>query len=131
MGDIRKFTTEVVDYFRNLTAEEVRAQRAEIGPCPNGDGVIRENRFAYGCSSWKSKEEPGCGFVIWKQHKGRSISPAEAQDLLEPGQTDWLDGFKPRPSCAGLVLTEDRTVDIERGDQGTAEPPGSTATRAA
>ncbi len=74
-GDIRRFTTEVVEYFRNLTPEEVRAQRAEIGPCPNGDGIIRENRAAYGCSSWQSKEEPGCGFVIWKQQKGRGISP--------------------------------------------------------
>ena len=84
----------------------MRAQRAEIGPCPNGDGIIRENRAAYGCSSWQSKEEPGCGFVIWKQQKGRSISPAEARDLLEHGQTELLDGFKTRPSRARLVLTE-------------------------
>ena len=106
MHDIRDFTTGIVEYFRELTPEEVRAQRAEIGPCPNGDGIIRENRFAYGCSSWKSKEEPGCGFVIWKQQKGRSISPAEARDLLEHGQTELLDGFKTRPSRGRLVLVD-------------------------
>ncbi|MGN6377848.1 MAG: DNA topoisomerase 3 [Gaiellales bacterium] len=106
MHDIRQFTSELVEYFRNLTPEEVRAQRAEIGPCANGDGVIRENRAAYGCSSWQSKEEPGCGFVIWKQQKGRSISPAEARDLLEHGQTELLDGFKTRPSRARLVLVD-------------------------
>jgi DNA topoisomerase-3 len=123
MADIRKFTTEVVDYFRNLTAEEVRAQRAEIGPCPNGDGVIRENRAAYGCSSWKSKEEPGCGFVIWKQQKGRSISPAEARDLLEHGQTDLLDGFKTRPSRARLVLAEGNQVQLIADDGTRLDAP--------
>jgi DNA topoisomerase III len=123
MDDIRKFTTEVVDYFRNLTADEVRAQRAEIGPCPNGDGVIRENRAAYGCSSWKSKEEPGCGFVIWKQQKGRSISPAEARDLLEHGQTDLLDGFKTRPSRARLVLAEGNQVQLVADDGTRLDAP--------
>jgi DNA topoisomerase-3 len=123
MADIRKFTTEVVDYFRNLTAEEVRAQRAEIGPCPNGDGVIRENRAAYGCSSWKSKEEPGCGFVIWKQQKGRSISPAEARDLLEHGQTELLDGFKTRPSRARLVLAEGNQVQLIADDGTRLDAP--------
>jgi DNA topoisomerase-3 len=123
MADIRKFTTEVVDYFRNLTAEEVRAQRAEIGPCPNGDGVIRENRAAYGCSSWKSKEEPGCGFVIWKQQKGRSISPAEARDLLEHGRTDLLDGFKTRPSRARLVLAEGNQVQLIADDGTRLDAP--------
>jgi DNA topoisomerase-3 len=123
MSDIRKFTTEVVDYFRNLTAEEVRAQRAEIGPCPNGDGVIRENRAAYGCSSWKSKEEPGCGFVIWKQQKGRSISPGEARDLLEHGQTDLLDGFKTRPSRGRLVLAEGNQVQLIADDGTRLDAP--------
>jgi DNA topoisomerase-3 len=123
MSDIRLFTTEVVDYFRNLTADEVRAQRAEIGPCPNGDGVIRENRAAYGCSSWQSKEEPGCGFVIWKQQKGRSISPAEARDLLEHGQTDLLDGFKTRPSRARLVLAEGNHVQLIADDGTRLDAP--------
>ena len=123
MADIRRFTTEVVEYFRNLTAEEVRAQRAEIGPCPNGDGVIRENRAAYGCSSWKSKEEPGCGFVIWKQQKGRSISPAEARDLLEHGQTELLDGFKTRPSRARLVLAEGNQVQLIADDGTRLDAP--------
>jgi DNA topoisomerase III len=123
MADIRKFTTEVVDYFRNLTADEVRAQRAEIGPCPNGDGVIRENRAAYGCSSWKSKEEPGCGFVIWKQQKGRSISPGEARDLLEHGQTDLLDGFKTRPSRGRLVLAEGNEVQLIADDGTRLDAP--------
>jgi len=115
MADIRGFTGELVDYFRNVTADDVRAQRAVLGPCPNGDGEIRENRKAYGCTSWQSAEEPGCGFVIWKTIKGRSIAPAEAADLLKHGQTDLLDGFNTRPSKARLVLVDGqvRLVDAE------------------
>src|SRR5262245_40710689 len=106
MADIRAFADGLVDYFRGITAEAVRAQRAVLGPCPNGDGEIRENRIAYGCSSWQSREQPGCGFVIWKTIKGRSISPGEAADLLEKGQTGLLDGFKTRPSRARVVLVD-------------------------
>ncbi|MGZ4170852.1 MAG: topoisomerase C-terminal repeat-containing protein, partial [Solirubrobacteraceae bacterium] len=123
MSDIRRFTEEIVEYFRNLTPDEVRAQRAVIGPCPNGDGEIRENRAAYGCSSWQSKEEPGCGFVIWKQIKGRSISPAEAQELLENGATGLLDGFKTRPSRARLVLGNDRKVQVIAEDGTRLDAP--------
>jgi DNA topoisomerase-3 len=124
MGDIRAFTSEIVEYFRELTPDEVRAQRAEIGPCPNGDGVIRENRLAYGCSSWQSREEPGCGFVIWKQQKGRSISPAEARDLLEHGQTELLDGFKTRPSRARLVLVDGKVQLVAEDGQRLDAPAG-------
>jgi DNA topoisomerase III len=128
MTDIRKFTTDIVDYFRELTADEVRAQRAEIGPCPNGDGIIRENRAAYGCSSWQSKEEPGCGFVIWKSQKGRSISPGEARDLLEHGETDLLDGFKTRPSRARLKLVEGKVQLIAEDGTRLDAPAGPRET---
>ncbi len=128
MTDIRSFTTDIVEYFRELTADEVRAQRAEIGPCPNGDGIIRENRVAYGCSSWQSKEEPGCGFVIWKSQKGRSISPSEAKDLLENGQTELLDGFKTRPSRARLVLVEGKVQLIAEDGTRLDAPAGPRET---
>src|SRR6476661_6758457 len=123
MDDIRSFTSEVVEYFRELSSDDVRALRAEIGPCPNCDGIIRENRLAYDCSSWKSREEPGCGFVIWKQQKGRSISAAEARELLQKGQTELLDGFKTRPSRARLVLAEGNQVQLIADDGTRLDAP--------
>ena len=123
MHDIRDFTSQIVEYFRELSSDDVRALRAEIGPCPNCDGIIRENRLAYGCSSWKSREEPGCGFVIWKQQKGRSISAAEARELLEKGQTELLDGFKTRPSRARLVLAEGNQVQLIADDGTRLDAP--------
>src|SRR6476660_1970006 len=67
MADIASFTDEIVEYFRTLRTES-------LGACPNGDGDIRENRAAFGCSSYKSKSEPGCGFTIWKNQGGFTIT---------------------------------------------------------
>jgi DNA topoisomerase-3 len=110
-----------VEYFRGVTSADVRAQRAVVGPCPNGDGEIRENRMAYGCSSWKSKKNPGCGFVIWKSTKGRAISADEARQVIEHGASDWMD-FKDRkgPFRGRLVLTPEHTVEVQREDEPAA-----------
>ena len=60
-----------------------------IGPCPNCDGQIVENSRAFGCTSWKSKKNPGCGFVIWKSQRGRGEVTRElAKQMLERGETE-------------------------------------------
>ncbi len=48
------------------------ARRSRIGDCPTPGcgGQIVENSRAYGCTSWKSRKNPGCGFVIWKRERG-------------------------------------------------------------
>ena len=57
-----------------LDKEKLRPERVELGPCPRCGAetgeIIRENSKAYGCTSWKSREETGCGFVIWKRVAG-------------------------------------------------------------
>ena len=94
--------------------------REKIADCPKCDGEIRENSRAYGCSSWKSKKETGCGFVIWKSTKGRQISIDEARQVIEKGASDWMD-FKDRkgPFRGRLVLTPEQTVEVQREDEGT------------
>ena len=79
-----------------------------LGPCPNGDGEIKENRRAFGCSSWKSKDEPGCGFTIWKSQKGYVVSEAEVRALLEHGEATLAEGPQP----AKLVLGEGNVPQI-------------------
>lgn len=108
MSDIRAFTADVVEYFRNLTADGVRALWKTVGRCPNGDGDVRENRYAYSCTSWRSAQEPGCGFVIWKKICGRTIGPAEASALLESGATGVLDGFRTDPTRGRLELVNNQ-----------------------
>ena len=57
--------------------------------------IISENSRAYGCTSWKSREEPGCGFVIWKRVAGRTLTPEVARQLLEEGKTkEVISGFR-------------------------------------
>jgi DNA topoisomerase-3 len=125
MRDIASFATDLVAYLRDLPDERTRFPRRDLEiVCPRcGKGTLIENRKGYGCSTWASPEEPGCGFVIWKQQKGRGISPGEARDLLEHGQTELLDGFKTRPSRARLVLAEGNKVQLIAEDGTRLDAP--------
>ncbi|MGZ4198303.1 MAG: topoisomerase C-terminal repeat-containing protein, partial [Solirubrobacteraceae bacterium] len=95
--------------------------REKIADCPKCDGEIRENSRAFGCSSWKSRKDAGCGFVIWKSTKGRAISADEARQVIEQGASDWMD-FKDRkgPFRGRLVLTPENTVEVQREDEPAA-----------
>ena len=104
MADIARFTEEIVDYFRGIRTES-------LGACPNGDGDILENRSAYGCSSYQSKKEPGCGFTIWKSQAGFLIGRDQVRELLEKGESA-LEG----PVPARLVLAEGNTPEIVDAD---------------
>ena len=91
-----------------IVDEQGQPLTGALGPCPNGDGEIKENRRAFGCSSWKSKEEPGCGFTIWKSQKGFTVGEADVRALLEHGEATLLDGPQP----AKLVMAEGNVPQI-------------------
>ena len=78
MGDIAKFTTETVQELDKLKG--VRIERAKLGPCPVCGREISENRKGYSC--W-SRDDPGCGFVIWKKKAGKTLPVAVAKELIE------------------------------------------------
>lgn len=60
-----------------------------VGKCPRCGMDVVENKMTFGCTSYKSKEEPGCGFAIWKEDKrgGFTVTPRMAKDLLTKGKT--------------------------------------------
>ncbi len=93
MGDIVKFTADTVgELDRNL--KDVRIPRANLGPCPVCGRDIVENRKGYSC--W-SREDPGCGFVIWKAKAGKQLPLAVARELIKTGRTQKaVTGFKGR-----------------------------------
>jgi DNA topoisomerase-3 len=93
MGDIAKFAVETVaDLDRKL--KDVRIPRAKLGPCPVCGREIAENRKGYSC--W-SREDPGCGFVIWKAKAGKQLPVAVAKELIKTGRTAKpVTGFKGR-----------------------------------
>ncbi|HEY6585409.1 MAG TPA: DNA topoisomerase 3 [Gaiellaceae bacterium] len=121
MDGIAGFAQETVDQIRGLPDEKIKVERVELGLCPKCGAetgeIIKENSRAYGCTSWKSREEPGCGFVIWKRVAGRTLTPEIARQLLEDGRTrEVLSGFRSRngkPFRARLVLKEDGKVEFE------------------
>jgi DNA topoisomerase-3 len=77
MSDIAKFTTETVAELDKLKG--VQIERAKLGPCPVCGREVNENRKGYSC--W-SKEDPGCGFVIWKKKAGKNLPVAVAKELM-------------------------------------------------
>jgi DNA topoisomerase III len=121
MSEIEDFARETVEQIAALDREKLRPERVELGPCPRCGAetgeVIRENSRAYGCTSWKSKEEAGCGFVIWKRVAGRTLTPEVARQLIEEGRTrDVLSGFRSRngkPFRARLVLNPEGKTEFE------------------
>jgi DNA topoisomerase-3 len=121
IDDIADFTRATVEKIAALDKEKLRPERVELGPCPRCGAetgeIIKENSKAYGCTSWKSREETGCGFVIWKRVAGRTLTPEIARQLLEEGRTkEVISGFRSRagkPFRARLVLKEDGKVEFD------------------
>ena len=93
MADIAKFAGETIGVL-DTTLKDVRIPRANLGPCPVCGHDIMENRKGYSC--W-SREDPGCGFVIWKGKAGKQLPPAVARELIATGVTaKQVTGFKGR-----------------------------------
>ena len=121
INDIADFTRATVEKIAELDKEKLRPERVELGLCPRCGAetgeIIKENSKAYGCTSWKSREETGCGFVIWKRVAGRTITPELARQLLEEGRTkEVVSGFRSRagkPFRARLVLNDEGKVEFD------------------
>jgi DNA topoisomerase-3 len=93
MGDIVKFTEATVTEL-DTKLKDVRIPRANLGPCPVCGRDIMENRKGYSC--W-SRDDAGCGFVIWKSKAGKQLPVAVARELIKTGRTEKpVTGFKGR-----------------------------------
>jgi DNA topoisomerase-3 len=93
MGDIVKFTQSTVGEL-DTKLKGVRIPRANLGPCPVCGHDIVENRKGYSC--W-SRDDPGCGFVIWKSKAGKQLPVSVARELIKTGRTAQpVSGFKGR-----------------------------------
>jgi DNA topoisomerase-3 len=131
---IEQFTESTVKAIEALDKEKLRPERVELGLCPRCGAetgeIIRENSKAYGCTSWKSREETGCGFVIWKRVAGRTLTPEVARQLLEEGKTkEVLSGFRSRagkPFRARLVLNDEGKVEFEFPARARSKEPAAT-----
>ncbi|MFN2616305.1 MAG: DNA topoisomerase 3 [Thermoleophilaceae bacterium] len=107
MQDIAKFATATVQELDKLKG--VRIERAKLGPCPICGREITENRKGFSC--W-SKDDPGCGFVIWKRKAGKSLSVETAKELIESLRASRERGEEP-----GIGRTEKQVTGF-RGRSG-------------
>ena len=123
MKDIAQLAEKAVAYLRDLPPEALRLQRRDLDiTCPRcGEGHLQSRtRKGFGCSTWKSAEEPGCGFVIWKSIGGKQLTEDIVRTLIEEGKTKELTGFHSNRTsrrCRAILHTIDpkgeRTVDFE------------------
>jgi DNA topoisomerase-3 len=115
MGDIVKFTRDTVGEL-DAKLKDVRIPRANLGPCPVCGHDIVENRKGYSC--W-SREDPGCGFVIWKSKAGKQLPVTIARELIKTGRTAKpVSGFKGRSGKSfrarlALMQTEEGRWRVE------------------
>ncbi len=115
MGDIAKFAGATVGEL-DAKLKDVRIPRANLGPCPVCGRDIVENRKGFSC--W-SREDPGCGFVIWKAKAGKTLPTPVARELIATGRTERpVTGFKGRSGKSfrarlALVQNEDGKWRVE------------------
>ena len=128
MADIAGFARETIEELDGKL-KDVRIPRANLGPCPVCGHDIVENRKGYSC--W-ARDDPGCGFVIWKAKAGKTLPLPVARELIATGRTAKpVTGFKGRSGRSfraklALMQTEDgkwRTEFDEPWAREGAKPP--------
>jgi DNA topoisomerase-3 len=77
--DTSQFIEDIVKWL-DEHLKDVKIERANLGPCPVCGRDIIENRKGYSC--W-SREDPGCGFVIWKNKAGKTLTATIVKELIE------------------------------------------------
>jgi DNA topoisomerase III len=109
MSDIEKFTAETVAELDKLKG--VKIERANLGPCPVCGRDVIENRKGYSC--W-SKDDPGCGFVIWKKKANKILPTSVVKELMETRKTAKpVAGFRGRSGRAFSAK-----LALEQGEDG-------------
>ena len=121
--EIKDFTRQVVDWFADKSRDDLRVKRTVIAPCPltlpTGEkctGNIVEQRKSYSCDSYHGKDDPGCGYTLWKQMDNRSITLDEAKEYIAKGiQSKDLQGERevlgpcPTDGCDGEIVERGRS----------------------
>jgi len=116
--EIKDFTRQVVDWFADKSRDDLRVQRTVIAPCPldlpdgtKCQGNIVEQRKSYSCDSYHGKDDPGCGYTLWKQMDNRTITLDEAREYIAKGvQSKDLQGERevlgpcPTDGCGGEIV---------------------------
>jgi len=111
--DVEQFTRGIVDWFADKERDDLRVERRILAPCPTPgcDGHIVEYPKSYGCNSYKSKDEPGCGYTLWKTQNGKTLTLEQALAHIAAGESSKdlavereVIGPCPTPGCEGSIV---------------------------
>jgi DNA topoisomerase-3 len=111
--EIDDFTRQVVAWFADKERGDLRIEREPLAPCPTPgcEGQVVEYPKSYGCNTYHGKDDPGCGYTLWKQQNGRTITRDEALEHIRAGRSskDLEDereviGPCPTPGCGGEII---------------------------
>lgn len=82
--DVRDFAAEIVAGFADATPDQMDAGRRKLADCPAPAcaGSVVEGKRGWGCTTYRSKEEPGCGLVIWKEQGAKKLTEKDLQRRL-------------------------------------------------
>ncbi|MFN8110294.1 MAG: DNA topoisomerase 3 [Thermoleophilia bacterium] len=117
-GDVEQFTKDVVAWFGDKERQDLRVERRVLAPCPTPgcEGHIVEYPKSYGCNSYKSKDEPGCGYTLWKTNNGKTLTLDEALEHIAAGRSSAdlaaqreVLGPCPTPGCGGEIIERGRS----------------------
>jgi DNA topoisomerase-3 len=111
-GASRRLATGVVTWLTSLDITGFSLEDV-LGPCPVtgcvGEIIVREK--SYSCNSWRSVEEPGCGYVLWKKSGDTKLTRAQASaQLVASDGTVPTRAARtvlttcPTPECTGDIL---------------------------
>ena len=93
MKEMQTFVSSMVKSLGEL--ERPEREVGEWGDCPGCGRALRENRKAISC--WRSPDDPGCGFGLWKRIAGKTLGKRALQELINNGQTSGpVKGFKSK-----------------------------------
>ena len=130
LTDVRAFTGQVTRGIIGMDQTGFTT-RPVLGPCPilGCGGQVVERGKSWSCDSWVSKEQPGCGYVIWKQAAGRRVTKTQAKKLLAsaaptlPNRTvAAVLAPCPLPNCSGSIIA--RTTSYSCDSWRSASDPG-------
>ena len=111
--EIDGFTREVVAWFADKERGDLRIDREPLAPCPTPgcEGQVVEYPKSYGCNTYHGKDDPGCGYTLWKQQNGRTITREEALEHIAAGRSSKdlesqreVIGPCPTPGCGGDIV---------------------------
>ena len=121
MDDIVDYTKEIVSKTKNFEYADIYADEKPLGLCPvcHKHQVYEKMRF-YACEANQGKDGEGCSFIVWKDKNGRYIDTRTMSELLEKGETDYLEGFKGsgKQTYKAKLRFQNNTVELET-DNGT------------